>query len=118
MTHDCNQNIESNMCPAHCRICGKDMTHNTSDEEKIRIALGELGATWEDPELVVQNILSIVSDIRQSEAHKLEEAVKDERYKLFEILQEFINDNTGYDYSGDILLASLASFVAKKYDTK
>lgn len=35
MTHDCNQNIESNMCPAHCRICEKDMTNNISDEEVI-----------------------------------------------------------------------------------
>lgn len=29
-------------------------------ETKIRIALGELGATWEDPEIVIKNILATI----------------------------------------------------------
>lgn len=40
-------------------------------ETKIRIALGELGATWEDPEVVVQNILEIIQQSHQSHCDEL-----------------------------------------------
>lgn len=33
MTHNCEQNIESNMTPAHCRVCNKPMPHPTKTEE-------------------------------------------------------------------------------------
>ena len=34
------------------------------DEEKVRLALGELGVTWEDPELVIQNIIDIINEAK------------------------------------------------------
>lgn len=39
-------------------------------EGKIRIALGELGATWEDPELTIKNVLDIFH-------HQLQKARQD-----------------------------------------
>ena len=39
MTHDCNQNIESNMTPAHCSVCGKDVTNT---DERVEEIVGEI----------------------------------------------------------------------------
>lgn len=37
MTHDCNQNIESNMAPAHCRVCGMALAQEKLDTLKDQI---------------------------------------------------------------------------------
>lgn len=54
-------------------------------ETKIRIALGELGATWEDPEMVIQDILTIVNKeislAVEQEKGRILEAIKKEQEK-------------------------------------
>ena len=34
MTHDCNQNIESDMTPAHCSVCGKEIPRTLEEERE------------------------------------------------------------------------------------
>ena len=42
----------------------KRASETQSIEEKVRLALGELGATWEDPEYVIQNIIDIINEAK------------------------------------------------------
>ena len=35
--HNCDENIESNMTPAHCSECGKDMSSTMNDIENRKI---------------------------------------------------------------------------------
>ena len=82
MIHDCNQNIESNMTPAHCSVCGKEILRTLEEEreaivEKLTMALthSEQGEYAKNEKFVRDIILSheekVVARVRE-EKHKIE----------------------------------------------
>lgn len=77
-SHDCDNNIESNMAPAHCRVCKKDMsTPSLSEGEGWRNTLRKFWGTdtdgeyWNDPDCSGEQIEDFISQTLSNERQRM-----------------------------------------------
>lgn len=95
MTHNCDQHIESNMTPAHCSVCGRDMTQKTYESDDVgtreymqrkidrnfewveRVVIDDREDLIDTLSVLRTNILALFEQARQQEAERVREEMLD-----------------------------------------